>query len=78
MESEGEYEKTDYIAWLFYTGMTRLGLTEENVGEITVTKFYRLYEQYKVMFDQESVIKRSQKTYMELEYEPTLDDAMPF
>lgn len=53
-----------------------MGFTEKQVGHMTVTKFNKLYQVYKGTFDLENRLKNNNRTYRELEYEPTLDDVL--
>lgn len=53
-----------------------MGFTEKQVGHMTVTKFNKLYQVYKDIFDLENRLKNNNMTYRELEYEPTLDDVL--
>jgi hypothetical protein len=53
-----------------------MGFTEKQVGHMTVRKFVALYNVYKDTFDLENKLKNSNRTYRELEFEPTLDDVL--
>lgn len=53
-----------------------MGFTEKQVGHMTVTKFNKLYQVSKDIFDLENRLKNKNMTYRELEYEPTLDDVL--
>lgn len=45
---------------------------------MTLKKFIMLYKAYKSNFDLEMLMKRKGITYEKLEYEPDIDDAIPF
>ena len=56
--------------------MNKLGLTEEQVGDMTLTKFFRLYNMYKMTWDREMVMSHQGQTYSESERTPTIDDIL--
>ncbi len=66
------------MAWLFYTGRTRLNCTEEEVGRMSLVKFFRLYEVYKNMFDIEMLRTANRITYRSSTEKITMDEAIPF
>lgn len=78
LDDEDDEEDSDFIAWLYFTGISKMNLTEEQVGEMTINKFFRIYNQYKRTFDLELRMKIYGKTYSDLEYRPTLDDLIDF
>jgi hypothetical protein len=47
-------------------GHTLLGFSEKEVGRMTLRKFTRLYDHYKINFDREMVLKRNGCTYAKL------------
>lgn len=53
-------------------------MSESEIGDMTLNKFFRLYKQYKRTFDLELKMYKIGKTYAELEYRPTLDDIINF
>lgn len=59
-------------------GKTKLLYTEKQIGFMTLKKFIMLYKAYKSNFDLEMLMKRKGITYEKLEYEPDIDDAIPF
>lgn len=70
--------ENDFIAWIYYTGIAKLKMSEGQIGDMTLNKFFRLYKQYKRTFDLELKMYKIGKTYAELEYRPTLDDVINF
>ncbi|MBO6143606.1 MAG: hypothetical protein J6O72_09550 [Lachnospira sp.] len=60
--------------------MNRLGFNEEEVGNMSLKKFFRLYESYKMTFDVELIRSANKITYSESERQAalTMDDAIPF
>jgi hypothetical protein len=66
------------VAWLFYIGMSRLSFTEEQIGDMSLKKFFRLYEAYKKTFDVEMLRKAYKKTYETSGRETNMDDVIPF
>ena len=54
-----------------------MGFTEKQVGRMSITKFYKIYEAYKNTFDLEIRLKNNNATYAELNKEETLDDVIP-
>lgn len=58
--------------------MNKLGFTERQVGHMTFRKWSKLYEAYKSEYDKELVMNTRGITYAQLEYEPTIDDVIPF
>jgi hypothetical protein len=66
------------VAWLFYIGMSRLGFTEEQIGDMSLKKFFRLYEAYKKTFDVEMLRTANKITYETSGREANMDDVIPF
>ena len=60
--------------------MNRLGFNEKEVGNMSLKKFFRLYESYKMTFDVELIRSANKITYSESERQAalTMDDAIPF
>lgn len=66
------------MAWLFYIGMSRLGFNEEQIGNMSLKKFFRLYEAYKKTFDVEMLRTANKITYETSGKEASMDDVIPF
>lgn len=78
IEEQEECEPLDTIAWLNFVGMSKLKQSEEQVGDMTITKFFRLYNSYKNEYDREENMKSLGHTYKTIEENNQSDDYMPF
>ena len=58
--------------------MSRLGFTEEQIGNMSLKKFFRLYEAYKKTFDVEMLRTANKITYETSGKEASMDDVIPF
>ena len=53
------------FTWFFFIGITKLKLTPEQTGRLTLTLFNKLYSHYKNDFDLEMRLKNANITYSE-------------
>ena len=56
----------------------KMGFTEKEVGRMTLKKWKRLYDAYKLVFDLEKQLINSNQRYSQLDEQPTIDDVIPF
>lgn len=55
-----------------------MGFTEKEVGRMTLKKWKRLYDAYKLVFDLEKELVYWNQRYSRLGEQPTIDDVIPF
>jgi hypothetical protein len=55
------------FTWFRFIGRTRLGLTDREIGRLTITTFFRLYKHYKDTWSLEMRLARANLTYEEAE-----------
>ena len=62
IQEDGEDEPIDF-SWFYFIGRTKLGLTDKQIGRLTMTLFNKYYDHYKNTFDFEMLLKTSGTTY---------------
>jgi len=58
--------------------MNKLGFNEKQAGRMTLGKFFRLYQSYKDVHDEEMTLQLNKMRYCDQDKSETLDDAIPF
>lgn len=55
-----------------------MGFAEKEIGHMSLRKFMKLYEAYKLVFDTENMLSRNGQKYSELGKETSISDVIPF
>ena len=63
-EELDEYSEIDF-SWFYFVGCAKLGLSQKEVGRLTVSMFSKLYNHYKNIWSYEMRMFRSGLTYSE-------------
>ena len=63
-EESDEYEPIDF-SWFYFIGCSKLGLSQKEVGRLTLSMFSKLYNHYKDTWSYEMRMFRSNLTYAE-------------